>query len=378
MKYDLAVIGLGAVGSAALYQLSKRGLSVLGIDQFDPPHQYGSSHGETRITRLAVGEGRDYVALAMRSHQIWEEIFARSGKQIYHPTGGILLDSGVHAWGKHGTKSFLDQTISYARDFNINHELADSKAIKARFPQFLVEKTSKAYLEKSAGYLLPELAIATQLELAKENGATVLTNTKVKSIQKSPSSTYLDLGESNIEVGKVILTTGGWIKDFLPKEVSDNFKICRQVLHWLELEKEAGQWKDSPVFMWGYGSQPEDFLYGFPSLDGETVKMASESFIDSKHPDLLNRTVTEQEQLDFWNNKVQGRVLGFSGKFRKSEVCFYTVTQDARFKVDFLEGFDDVLMASACSGHGFKHSAALGEHLVQRLFGEDLTVNLES
>jgi sarcosine oxidase len=106
--------------------------------------------------------------------------------------------------------------------------------------------------------------------------------------------------------------------------------------------------------------------------------MASESFIDSKHPDLLNRTVTEQEQLDFWNNKVQGRVLGFSGKFRKSEVCFYTVTQDARFKVDFLEGFDDVLMASACSGHGFKHSAALGEHLVQRLFGEDLTVNLES
>ncbi|WP_245803571.1 N-methyl-L-tryptophan oxidase [Algoriphagus marinus] len=378
MKYDLAVIGLGAVGSAALYQLSKRGFSVLGIDQFNPPHQYGSSHGETRITRLAVGEGRDYVALVMRSHQIWEEIFARSGKQIYHPTGGILLDSGIHAWGKHGTKSFLDQTIAYARDFNIGHELADSKTLKARFPQFLVEKTSKAYLEKSAGYLLPELAIATQIELAKENGATILPNTKVKSIQKSPTGINLDLGESKIEVGKVILTAGGWIKDFLPKEVSDNFKICRQVLHWLEFEKEADQWKDSPVFMWGYGSQPEDFLYGFPSLDGATVKMASESFVDSGHPDLLNRTVTKEEQLDFWENKVQGRVLGFSGNFRKSEVCFYTVTQDARFKVDFLEGFDDVLMASACSGHGFKHSAALGEHLVEKLFGEDLTVTLES
>lgn len=378
MKYDLAVIGLGAVGSAALYQLSKRGFSVLGIDQFNPPHQYGSSHGETRITRLAVGEGRDYVALAMRSHQIWEEIFARSGKKIYHPTGGILLDSGIHAWGKHGTKSFLDQTIAYARDFNISHELADSKTLKARFPQFLVEKTSKAYLEKSAGYLLPELAIATQIELAKENGATILPNKKVKSIQKSPTGINLDLGESKIEVGKVILTAGGWIKDFLPKEVSDNFKICRQVLHWLELEKEADQWKDSPVFMWGYGSQPEDFLYGFPSLDGATVKMASESFVDSGHPDLLNRTVTKEEQLEFWENKVQGRVLGFSGNFRKSEVCFYTVTQDARFKVDFLEGFDDVLMASACSGHGFKHSAALGEHLVQKLFGEDLTVTLES
>jgi len=378
MKYDLAVVGLGAIGAAALFQLSKRGVSVLGIDQFNPPHQYGSSHGESRITRLAVGEGRDYVALAMRSHQIWEEIYSKTGKQIYYPTGGILLDSGVHAWGKHGTKSFLDQTISYANDFKIIHELADSKTIKARFPQFLVEKTSKAYLEKSAGYLLPELAIATQLELAKENGAVILPNTKVKSIQKSPTGIDLDLGEERIEVGKVILTAGGWIKDFLPEETSPSFKICRQVLHWLESEKEAKHWKDSPVFMWGFGSQPEDFLYGFPSLDGETVKMASESFVDCGHPDLLDRTVTEEELLDFWKNKVQGRVHGFSGKFRKSEVCFYTVTQDARFKVDFLDGLDEVLMASACSGHGFKHSAAIGEHLVEKLFGEDLTVTLES
>lgn len=378
MKYDLAVVGLGAVGSAALYQLSKRGFSVLGIDQFDPPHPFGSSHGETRITRLAVGEGQDYVALAMRSHQIWEEIFAKTGKQIYYPTGGILLDSGVHAWGKHGTKSFLDQTITYANDFKITHELVDSKSIKAKYPQFLVEKSAKGYLEKSAGYLLPELAIATQLELAKENGATIFPNTKVKSLEKTTTGVTLNLGESKISVGKIILTAGGWIKDFLSDEVSQNFKICRQVLHWLELDKMDQHWKNTPVFMWGFGSQPEDFLYGFPSIDGETVKMASESFVDSRHPDLLNRTVTENEQLDFWRNKVQGRVLGFSGKFRKSEVCFYTVTPDARFKVAFLDGFDEVLMASACSGHGFKHSAALGEHLVQRLFGESLTVTLES
>lgn len=377
-KYDVAVVGLGAVGSATLFQLSKRGISAIGIDQFDPPHSYGSSHGESRITRLAVGEGSDYVNLAKRSHQIWEEIFTATGLQLYFPIGGILIDSGVEAWEKHGTKSFLDQTISYANAFGIKHELADSVMIQEKFPQFLVEKTAKAYLEKATGYLLPELAIATQIQLAKDSGATVVTNTKVQSIRKTSKGIELNLGDGKIVAQKIILTVGGWIKDFLPSSEYENFKICRQVLHWLELDHEADLWKDSPVFMWGFGPRPEDFLYGFPSLDGETVKMASESFIDSGHPDLLDRIVTSEEQLDFYEHKVKGRLKGFTGKVRKSEVCFYTVTPDARFKILFLDDTDEILMASACSGHGFKHSPALGEHLVQKLLREDLTITLES
>jgi sarcosine oxidase len=377
-KYDVAVVGLGAVGSATLFQLSKRGISAIGIDQFDPPHSYGSSHGESRITRLAVGEGSDYVNLAKRSHQIWEEIFTATGLQLYFPIGGILIDSGVEAWEKHGTKSFLDQTISYANAFGIKHELADSVMIQEKFPQFLVEKTAKAYLEKATGYLLPELAIATQIQLAKDSGATVITNTKVHSIRKTSKGIELNLGDGEIVAEKIILTVGGWIKDFLPLSEYENFKICRQVLHWLELDHGADLWKDSPVFMWGFGPRPEDFLYGFPSLDGETVKMASESFIESGHPDLLDRIVTSKEQLDFYEHKVKGRLKGFTGKVRKSEVCFYTVTPDARFKVLFLDDTDEILMASACSGHGFKHSPALGEHLVQKLLREDLTVTLES
>ncbi|MFT6894755.1 MAG: sarcosine oxidase, partial [Algoriphagus sp.] len=125
--YEVIIVGLGAVGAAALYQLSKRGVSVLGIDQFDPPHNLGSSHGETRITRLAVGEGKDYVALAMRSHQIWKEIESLSCKKLYFQTGGILMDSGISPWEKHGTKSFLDRTISFAEEFGIAHKVINAE-----------------------------------------------------------------------------------------------------------------------------------------------------------------------------------------------------------------------------------------------------------
>ncbi len=377
-KFEVAVVGIGAVGAAALYQLSKRGISAVGIDRFDPPHSQGSSHGETRITRLAVGEGRDYVALAKRSHAIWTEITSKSAQQIYFPTGGILLDSGVESWEKHGTKNFFEQTVSLARTFQIEHKLIDSEQIRADYPQFLIGSAGKAYVEKAAGYLLPESAIANQLALAKGLGAKIYTNKKVKSIEKRGSNNLLIFQDEEMEVGKIILATGGWIKDFLPEDQSAEFKICRQILHWLELEKGTSYWNQSPVFMWGFGPKPEDFLYGFPSLDGQTVKMATESFNDSKHPDNLERAVSESEQIDFWENKVKGRIRGVTGRIKKSEVCFYTVSADGRFKIGFMDQEKSVLMASACSGHGFKHSAGLGEHLVEKLLDEELTVSLES
>jgi sarcosine oxidase len=154
--YEVIIVGLGAVGAAALYQLSKRGVSVLGIDQFDPPHKLGSSHGETRITRLAVGEGKDYVALVKRSHQIWKEIESLSGKKLYFQTGGILMDSGISSWEKHGTKSFLDQTISFAKEFGIVHKVINAADTIAHFPHICLESTGKTYAEEATGYLLPE------------------------------------------------------------------------------------------------------------------------------------------------------------------------------------------------------------------------------
>lgn len=369
-KYDVVVIGLGAVGSAALYQLSKSGKRILGIDRYSPPHTLGSSHGESRITRLAVGEGEDYVDLAKRSHQIWRVIEAESGVEIMTTTSGILLDSGTVPWSKHGSEGFWDRTVTYAKKKNIDHEILSPELLKARFPAFQLESSGKVYLEKEAGFLRPELAIQTQLDLAGKNGAAILGNTPVLGISENEGLVTIQTAEQTIEAYKVLLSAGGWNRDFLPKAEKTRFKICRQVLHWIEIDPDFTTWSDYPVWMWGFGVRAEDFIYGFPSLDGKSVKMASESFVDSIHPDLLQREVSPAEQALFWKEKVTGRILGLRPNFIKSVVCFYTVTEDARFVISPLKELPNVTLVSACSGHGFKHSAALGEQLAQNLIGE--------
>ncbi len=367
LKYDVVIIGLGAVGSATLFQLSKTGKRILGIDRFEPPHTLGSSHGESRITRLAVGEGEDYVALAKRSHQIWNEIEGATGAKIMTRTSGILMDSGAQPWAKHGSEGFWDRTVSFAKSQDIAHEILDSDKLKSRFPAFQLESSGKAYLEFEAGYLRPELAIQTQLDLAGKYGAERLFNEPVEAIDIWEDSILIHTKTQEILAEKVLLSAGGWIKDFLPQTEKPRFKICRQVLHWLEIESGNVDWTKYPVWMWGFGPNPEDFIYGFPSLDGKTVKMASESFIDSEHPDRLDRTVSMAEQALFWEEKVAGKIKGLKREFVKSVVCFYTVTEDARFVIGSLPGKENVKFVSACSGHGFKHSAALGERLAKLL-----------
>lgn len=368
-KYDVIIIGLGAVGSSTLFQLSKSGKRILGIDRFEPPHTLGSSHGESRITRLAVGEGEDYVALAKRSHQIWREIEAQRGNKIMTTTTGILMDSGAQPWAKHGSDGFWGRTVSFAKRQGIAHEILDSDQLKIRFPAFQLEASGSAYLELEAGFLRPELAIQTQLDLAGKNGAELQFNSPVEAITKSQDSILVRTTSQEFLADKVLLSAGGWIKDFLPVAQKSRFKICRQVLHWLEVEPGVIDWTTYPVWMWGFGPNPEDFIYGFPSLDGKSVKMASESFFGVDHPDFLDRTVSLEEQEKFWEEKVAGKVLGLKQEFLKSVVCFYTVTEDARFIIESLPGLENVLFVSACSGHGFKHSAALGERLAKTLLG---------
>ncbi len=369
-KFDIVVIGLGAVGSATLYQLSKSGKRILGIDRYEPPHTFGSSHGESRITRLAVGEGEDYVALAKRSHQIWREIEAETGVQIMTTTTGVLMDSGAQPWAKHGSDGFWDRTVSFAKRQEVKHEILNSESLKSRFPAFELEASGRAYLEFEAGFLRPELAIQTQLDLARKNGASFLFNSHVEEISSSKNAILIHTKTEKILADKVLLSAGGWITDFLPKTEKPRFKICRQVLHWLEIEPGKIDWTKYPVWMWGFGSKAEDFIYGFPSLDDMTVKMASESFIDVGHPDLLNRNVSLEEQEDFWKEKVEGKIHGLKRSFVQSVVCFYTVTEDARFVTEHLAGMGNVWFVSACSGHGFKHSAGLGERLAKELIGE--------
>ena len=228
--WDVIVVGLGAVGSATLYQLSKQGAKVLGIDQFDPPHSLGSSHGESRITRLAVGEGEEYVALAKRSHEIWAEIEALSGKKIRTCTGGILIDSGLDPWSKHGVEGFWDRTLRYAQNQQVAHRVPPLAEVQTQYPAFQLPASAKLYWEEAAGYLYPEVAIAAQLDLAKIQGAAYMTNTKVTTIAAEGEGFRVEVGEKTLSTKKIILSACGWVNDFLPTASRNRLKICRQVL----------------------------------------------------------------------------------------------------------------------------------------------------
>ncbi len=154
-KFDVIVVGLGAMGSAAMYQLAKRGSRVLGIDQFSPPHTRGSTHGETRITRQAIGEGEEYVPLVLRSNEIWREIERETGEILFTANGGLIIGDLQATNGNHGSKNFLLQTIAAAKVHGIAHEILDCDALKRRFPQFHFKGNETGYYEPGAGFLRP-------------------------------------------------------------------------------------------------------------------------------------------------------------------------------------------------------------------------------
>ena len=132
---DVVVVGLGAVGSATCHHLARRGARVVGIDRFAPPHDHGSSHGLSRVTRLAVGEGEAYVPLALRSHELWRELEAQTGESIYRPTGGLIVSSDVaDATPYHGSDGFFARTVRIARDFDIAHELLTARGDPRALP----------------------------------------------------------------------------------------------------------------------------------------------------------------------------------------------------------------------------------------------------
>jgi sarcosine oxidase len=167
IQADVIVVGLGAMGAATLYQLAARGQRVIGIDRFAPPHEQGSSHGETRITRLAVGEGASYLPLVRRSHEIWRELERRCGATLMQTTGGLIMgprDGGpVH----HGQDAFVQRTIALAEQGGIRHEVLSPDAVMERFPQFRVRGGAIGYYEPDAGMLFPEACVRAQIDGAR-------------------------------------------------------------------------------------------------------------------------------------------------------------------------------------------------------------------
>ena len=368
--YDTIVVGLGAVGSACLYQLAKRGQRVLGVDRYAPPHAWGSSHGETRITRQAIGEGEAYVPLVSRSHEIWREIEAQTGTELLVQCGALILAGRGSAANHHGKGDFVRRTIAVAERFGIPHEVLDAAEIGARYPQLGLTGEEVGYFEPGGGFVRPERCIAAQLSLARHHGAELLLDTAVAGYQADgPGATVVTtVGGDRFTAAQVVIAAGPWTGGMVGGAMGRHMQVCRQVLHWFGADDEAAYAPERfPVFIWMHGDTQEDYLYGFPVPSGSKgVKVATEQYGEvTADPDLLRRDVLAAEMEAMFHDHVAGRLRGVRPGALRSSACMYTVTPDAGFVVDWLPGDGRILVASACSGHGFKHSAGLGEAVAQ-------------
>ena len=373
--YDVIVVGLGAFGAATAYQLARTGARVLGIDQYAPPHARGSSHGDTRITRLAIGEGDGYVPLAIRSHEIWREIEAATGERLLTVTGGLWISSGERRAETH-VAGFFANTIGAARRFGIRHELLDAAQIRAGFPQFRVSPNERGYYEPDAGFVRPEACIAAQLALATRHGAALRTRERVLSIEEEGGHVAVATDRGRYHAGQVVLCAGPWVTRLAGPALAQLFTLTRQVLYWFDVAEAHAQFATPRFPVWIWELQDVDcVIYGFPAIDGPAggAKVATEQYRRSLRPEEIEdlAPVSEAEAREMHAGLVASHLPGLGRTPVKAVPCIYTATPDFQFLVDRHPQMGRVIVASPCSGHGFKHSAAVGEALAAMALGRE-------
>jgi len=372
-KTDVAVIGLGAMGAAALYQLARRGVCAIGIDRFDPPHERGSTHGETRVTRQAVGEGAQFVPLVRRSHEIWREIELATGAALLVTCGELLIAPENSPAGLHQKPGFFRRTRAVADRFGIPYETLDRGALATRFPQFTNLGPDDAGLfEPGGGFVHVERCVEAQLAEARRLGADVVTNTLVTDVAQNQGGVRVTAGAMEIFAEQAIVAAGAWTAALLGPPFDRVLRVTRQVLFWFEAEEPSLYGPDAcPSFIRMTGRGDEDMFYGVPTPAGAAgIKLGTEQFKDVTDPEYVVRSVDATEVSAFHARHVAPFLRSVGPRLIRAKCCLYTETEDASFIIDRVPGNERVHVISACSGHGFKHSAAIGEAVAARVVGD--------
>ena len=354
-RADITVVGLGAVGSGAVYRLAQRGLSVAGIERFAPGHDRGSSHGLTRVIRKAYFEAPDYVPLLERAYELWDEIEDTSGEEIFLRTG--VLEVGPP------NGEVVPGVLRAAKEHNLDVHPLESGEIEDRFPGFRVPAHLSGVFEADGGILKVERCVELQAELARQKGAQLRTNTSVQRIERVGSGYRLHTNNGILSTGALIVTAGAWAQRLIP-ELNPHLKVLRKVLLWYNVNKGGPSYKreeHSPVFLF---ELPEGVFYGFPVLDELGLKLAEHSGGNPvSDPLKLDRALYPADHAP---------VEGFLKEYMpnvdprlptKHAVCMYTISPDLHPIAGRHPGEENLFFAAGLSGHGFKFSTALGEAL---------------
>lgn len=348
--YDVAVAGLGAMGSAAAYHLARRGLRVVGIDRFSPPHGMGSSHGRSRMIREAYFEHPLYVPLVQRAYELWAELERTVGHQVLLQTGGLMIgaESGRLVQG----------TLRSAAAYGLPHEVIPAARLHRRYPAFAPLDDMVGVLEHRAGILLPEAIITAHLQLAQDLGAELHRDTVVEGWERTPEGIALRAGGETVLARQLVVAVGAWASPFL-RSLALPLTVERQVLYWFDPVRfpEHHRPDRMPVSIWELDDG--SYFYTKPDL-GDGVKIGVHHGGMLTTADAVDRTVTPEEDAAIYD--LLRRFVPFAkGHLRERATCLYTNTPDADFIVDRHPEADEVLVLSPCSGHGFKFASVIGE-----------------
>ncbi len=350
--YQAIVVGLGAMGTATLYHLARRGWRVLGLEQFSGGHSRGSSHGDSRIIRETYFERPLYVPLVQRAHTLWRELETQSGTSLMTITGGLMIGPP--------DGSVVSGALRSALEHNLPHALLAPEEVREQFPAFRLAKGLLAVLDKRAGFLDPEACDSAHLKLAKDAGAAVRFNEPLIDWNLSGEKVKVTTDSATYTADRLVLAGGAWNSGLLP-DLELPLTIERQAVFWFDPDSDAMRYDKAQFPIYAYEYRAGNICYGFPRLPRgvkASVMHSGEIAID---PDNVNRRVEESE-VDPLRAALRPVLPALSeAPVRESDVCLFTNAPDHDFIIDFHPFFPQVLISSPCSGHGFKFASAIGE-----------------
>jgi sarcosine oxidase len=348
--YDHIVIGVGGMGSATVYELARRGRRVLGLEQFDIPHDRGSSHGVTRIIRLAYFEHPSYVPLLRRAYELWRELQAKAGEQLLYITGAVTA-------GPRGNAIF-DGTLESCRLHALPHEVMTGTELGRRYPGYRLPADTQVLLQPDGGFVLSERSIVACVNAAIAAGATI--SARERALEWSPTSSgvVVKTSRGTYEAGSLVISAGAWASRLVPA-LRGVAAPERQVLAWFQPRRpELFTPERFPVF---YVRVDEGPFYGFPVFGVPGFKVGRYHHLEQDaDPDNLGRDVTDIDE-KVLREFTDRYFPDASGPTMALKVCMFTNTPDEHFILDLLPGYPQVALAAGFSGHGFKFCSVVGE-----------------
>lgn len=357
-QFDVIVAGVGSVGAAACFHLARRGMKVLGLEQFEIPHAQGSHHGHSRMIRQAYFEHPDYVPLLRRAYQLWDELQGSNpcgGQKIFHITGGLYVGA------QDGT--IVPGSLRAAREHGLEYALLSGDEIRERFPAICPDLGHAGFLEARGGFLVPEAAVAAHAAAARLHGATVNTGEVLLSWKTAADRVEVVTDKATYTAGKLAITSGAW-SAAAAQDLGIELQVTRQVLAWFEPLGELDRFAPGRFPCWFVESDPPFGHYGFPILPGDpglkiAVHKPGEAIADPR----AEVEAPRADEIDALHATLEKFFPGCAGGLTESCICKYTNSPDGHFIIGRHPRHERVSIACGLSGHGFKFSSVLGEAL---------------